>query len=107
MAKKNFHKELHKQDPYLLRMLLRSEILRMRLLTLFVMALRKDIKLAYPILMTYLALIPANSLLSLVYLVPVNLTSLTKWLSDIIVTTTGERLLRHQKTRLRIYMLTS
>ena len=106
-GKENWYSVLPPRDPYHSKMLQHSRILKMRLLTLSVMALRKDIKLVYPILMTYFLLIPVNLLLSLVYLVAVNQTSLIKWLSDIIVTTVGRRLLRRQRMRRRIFMLTN
>ena len=105
MEKKNLYKESTKQDLYHLKMLQRSKILKMKLLTLFVMALRKDFRLAYRILITFFLLIPVNLLLLLAYLVRANPTSLTKWLSDITVTIIGRRLLHHQKMRQRIYML--
>jgi 5S rRNA maturation endonuclease (ribonuclease M5) len=66
-------------DRYRLRMLQRSVILKMKLLTLLRMALSRDIKLAYQILMTYFQLTLVNLLLSLASLVPVRVTLSIKW----------------------------
>jgi len=107
MEKKNYRSVFQEQDQYRLRMLQHSGILKMKLPTLLRMALNQDFKLAYRILMISFQLTLVNSLLSLVFLVPVRVISSIRWLLDIIITMDGKQRLRRQKINRLIYTLIS
>jgi len=80
MEKKNYKSVLQQQDQYRLRTLQRSKTLKMKSQTLFVMALRKDIKSVLVTLTKYSQRIPVSLSLLLGYLVAVSLILLTRWL---------------------------
>ena len=71
MEKKNYQSVFQEQDQYRLRMLQHSGILKMKSRTLFAMALSQDFKLGCRILMISFQHTLVNSLLLLVFLVPV------------------------------------
>src|SRR5210317_475188 len=105
MDQKNWQSVLPELDRYRLRMLQRSVILKMKLLTLLRMALSRDTKLALKILMIYFRLILVNLLLSLASLVPARVTLSIKWLLGITQTMAGKQRLLAQKMRQHIYTL--
>ena len=107
MEKKNYRSVLQGQNLYRWRMLQRSGILKTKLQTLYVMALRQGFKSVWITLMTSFQLIPVNLLLSLVYLVPVSVILSTKWLLDTTRSTAGKQLMLRLKMYQPFYTLTS
>jgi len=107
MEKKNYQSVFQEQDQYRLRMLQHSGILKMKSRTLFAMALSQDFKLGCKILMISFQHTLVNSLLLLVFQVPVRAISSIKWLSDIIITMDGKQRLRRQRINQLIYTLIS
>ncbi len=104
MEKTNYQSVFQGQDQYHWRMLQRSGILKTKLRTLCVMVSNLDFKLAYKTLTIYFQLTLVNSLLSLVFHLPVKVILSTKWLLAITKTMAGKRRLLHQKMYQHIYM---
>ena len=107
MEKKNYHSVLQEQNLYRWRMLLLSGILKTKLPTLYVMALRQGFKSGWITLMTSFQLIPVNLLLSLAYLLPGKVILSTRWLLDITKSTAGKQLMLRLKMYQPFYTLTS
>jgi 5S rRNA maturation endonuclease (ribonuclease M5) len=92
-------------NEYLLKTLLRSEISRMKSLTLLGMVSSLAFKLVYRTLMISFLRILVNLLLSLEYLLQGSRISWIKWLLGITQTTVGKQLLHLQRMYRHIYTL--
>src|SRR5210317_800692 len=99
MENKNWQSVYRQQNQYRLKMLRHSGILKAKLLTLLKMALRKDIRLGFKILMIYFQLTRVNLLRSLAFHPLAKAILSTKWSLDTMEITAGKQLLLHRKMR--------